>query len=68
MERGEGNGGGAILMYAQQANIIVCYCVVINSHGNYTVNSTGVDVGIVFGYSKGDLLPQPQSFSPHLMD
>jgi hypothetical protein len=47
MERGEGGGGGAILLYVQWRDIIVCYYVVINSHGNYTENSAGLDVGIV---------------------
>jgi hypothetical protein len=49
MERGEGDNGGTILLHAQRRDIIECYCVVINSHGNYTVNSTGLDVGIVWG-------------------
>ncbi len=43
---------------------IVCYCVVNNSHGNYTAYSTGLDVGIV-GVFEGDFLLQPQSISLH---
>jgi hypothetical protein len=49
MERGEGDSGSTILLHAQRSNIIECYCVVINSLGNNTVNSTGLDVGIVRG-------------------
>jgi hypothetical protein len=47
MERGERGGGSVILLYAQRHDIIVCYCLVINSHGNHTENFIGLDVGIV---------------------